>query len=108
MNRWRGTDSFFELDLILRVRNTLRMPQDMLQLLVLDRRDASANMDRFYVLAIEESLFGDAALIREWGRIGTRGRRRIELYRDRGGAMEALETWLRRKQRRGYQIRAKV
>ncbi len=37
-------------------------------------------MARYYVLSIEPSLFGDAALIREWGRIGRTGQRRVELY----------------------------
>jgi predicted DNA-binding WGR domain protein len=78
------------------------MSHDKIQYLVLDRRDPDVNMARFYVLAIEASLFGDAALIREWGRIGTIGKRKIELHETEGSAMEALETWLRRKQRRGY------
>jgi predicted DNA-binding WGR domain protein len=59
-------------------------------------------MARFYVLAIEPTLFGDAALVREWGRLGAEGRRRIDLHEDDGIAREALELWLRRKQRRGY------
>jgi predicted DNA-binding WGR domain protein len=63
-------------------------------------------MARFYVLSIEESLFGDASLIREWGRIGTAGQRRVELHESKVRAAEALEAWLRRKQRRGYRIRA--
>jgi predicted DNA-binding WGR domain protein len=41
------------------------MSHDKIQYLVLDRRDPDVNMARFYVLAIEASLFGDAALIRE-------------------------------------------
>jgi predicted DNA-binding WGR domain protein len=82
------------------------MPKYKLQYLVLDRQDTTANMARFYVLSIEESLFGDAALIREWGRIGTAGQRKIELHQDQDKAVEALETWLRRKQRRGYQLRS--
>jgi predicted DNA-binding WGR domain protein len=81
------------------------MPDDKIQYLVLDRRDPDVNMARFYVLSIEASLFGDVALIREWGRIGTAGQRRIELHESEGSAMEALETWLRRKQRRGYVTR---
>ena len=81
------------------------MPDDKIQYLVLDRRDPDVNMARFYVLSIEASLFGDVALIREWGRIGTAGQRRIELHESEGRAMEALETWLRRKQRRGYVTR---
>jgi len=63
-------------------------------------------MARFYVLTIEESLFGDAALVREWGRIGTIGRRKIELYETRIRAIEGFEMWLRRKQQRGYRIRS--
>ena len=45
----------------------------MLQMLVLERRNASRNMARFYVLAIEPTLFGEMALVREWGRIGSMG-----------------------------------
>jgi predicted DNA-binding WGR domain protein len=82
------------------------MPDEKIQYLVLDRRDPDANMARFYVLSIEESLFGDTALIREWGRIGTAGQRKVELHESKGRAAEALETWLRRKRRKGYQIRA--
>lgn len=59
-------------------------------------------MARYYVLAIEPSLFGDATLIREWGRIGRSGQRRVELYEHQSYALEALETWLERKRRRGY------
>ncbi len=75
-----------------------------LQVLVLERRDEARNMARFYVLSIEPSLFGDLALVREWGRAGHRGRRRLELHRDMEPALEALEKWLARKMRRGYQI----
>lgn len=78
-------------------------PCDKLQMLVLERRDAARNMARFYVLAIEPTLFGEMALVREWGRIGSRGRRRLELYGDGDEAGEALELWLARKCRRGYQ-----
>jgi predicted DNA-binding WGR domain protein len=81
------------------------MPDYKIQYLVLDRCDPNANMARFYVLSIEASLFGDAALIREWGRIGTSGQRKIELCESAGRAAEALETWLRRKQRWGYVTR---
>jgi predicted DNA-binding WGR domain protein len=75
------------------------------QVLVLERRDATRNMARFYVLSIEPSLFGDTALVREWGRMGARGRRLLELHNGTGPAAEALDKWLVRKVRRGYQIR---
>ena len=79
---------------------------DKLNVLVLDRCDPSQNMSRFYVLRIERSLFGDPALVREWGRSGQRGRQMIEIHPSEDKAIEALETWLRRKQRRGYQVRS--
>jgi predicted DNA-binding WGR domain protein len=81
-------------------------PDYRLQMLVLERRDERCNMARYYVLSIEPTLFGDVALVRQWGRIGSPGRRRLDLHPDDGAADEALETWLARKVNRGYQIRA--
>lgn len=75
-----------------------------LQMLVLERRDDERNMARFYVLAIEPTLFGDIALVREWGRFGARGRRRLDLHADHAAAAEALDVWLTRKSRRGYRL----
>jgi predicted DNA-binding WGR domain protein len=46
------------------------------------------------------------ALVREWGRIGSWGRRRLDLHPNRAAAAESLDAWLVRKARRGYQIRA--
>ena len=79
---------------------------DTIQYLVLDRCDPSCNMARYYVLSIEPSLFGETTLVREWGRIGRRGQRKIELYENQSHAVEALEMWLRRKRRRGYLLRS--
>ena len=70
--------------------------------ILLHRIDPSCNMARFYELAIEPSLFGDTALVRRWGRIGTRGRQTIELHPDAATATTALNRWLRAKQQRGY------
>jgi predicted DNA-binding WGR domain protein len=81
------------------------MSTDTIQYLVLDRCDPTCNMARYYVLATEPSLFGETTLTREWGRIGRPGQRRIELYENQSRAVEALETWLQRKRRRGYVVR---
>jgi predicted DNA-binding WGR domain protein len=81
------------------------MSEHTIQYLVLDRCDPTCNMARYYVLSIETSLFGDVSLIREWGRIGRPGQRKIELYNSQSRAVEALETWLQRKCRRGYALR---
>jgi len=75
-----------------------------LNLLVLERRDPACNMARYYVLSLDESLFGDIALVREWGRLGHRPRRRVELHATSDKAEEALEHWLARKKRRGYSV----
>jgi predicted DNA-binding WGR domain protein len=80
------------------------MPDNKIQYLVLDRCDPDANMAWFCILSIKASLFGDAALIRGWGRIGAAGPHKVELHESKGKAIEGLETWLRRKQRRGYVI----
>jgi predicted DNA-binding WGR domain protein len=69
--------------------------------IVLERRDCERNLARFYVLAIEPSLFGDAVLVRAWGRIGSFGRQRLDLYGSAREAGEALGDWLERKIRRG-------
>ncbi|MDF2810056.1 MAG: polymerase [Microvirga sp.] len=77
------------------------MSEEMIQFLVLDRRDPSCNMARFYVLAIEPNLFGSTTLIREWGRIGRRGQRRVEFHDNWMKAAEELAMWLRRKCKKG-------
>ena len=46
------------------IKNTGEIVDHKLQMLVLERRNASCNMARFYVLAIEPTLFGDMALVR--------------------------------------------
>lgn len=45
------------------------------------RSDTTKNMARFYAMSIEPDLFGGSALVRRWGRIGTRGQERIDLLR---------------------------
>ena len=37
-------------------------------------------------------LFGGVSLLREWGRIGTQGRHRIELFEDAGSAADASQA----------------
>lgn len=38
---------------------------------MLERRDPARKIARFFVLSIEPTLLGDAALVPEWGRLGT-------------------------------------
>lgn len=70
--------------------------------LYVERIDAARNMARFYALSIEPTLFGEACLVRRWGRIGSRGRTVIEHYEQEGEAVNAFLDLLRRKRQRGY------
>ena len=73
-------------------------------MLVLRRIDPSRNMSRFYALTIERSLFGDALLVRRWGRIGAHGRVRVDWFDHPEQAIAARTTLIERKRRRGYQL----
>ena len=57
---------------------------------------------RFYRMEVWPDLFGRALLSRQWGRIGTKGRRRLDPYPDPGAAANALARIERQKRRRGY------
>ena len=70
----------------------------------IERVDPEANMYRFYRLRLMPDLFGGVSLLREWGRIGTQGRYRIELFEDAGRATDAMVALYRAKQKRGYQL----
>ena len=61
---------------------------------------------RFYRLEVWSDLFGRALLLRQWGRIGTEGRRRLDPHPDPGAALNALAELAGTKRRRGYQDRA--
>jgi predicted DNA-binding WGR domain protein len=60
---------------------------------------------RFYRIEVWPDLFGRALLVRQWGRIGTEGHRRLDLHPDPGSALNALAQLAGSKRRRGYQDR---
>jgi predicted DNA-binding WGR domain protein len=60
---------------------------------------------RFYRMEVWPDLFGRALLLRQWGRIGTEGRRRLDPHPDPSAAINALAHLARRKRRRGYRDR---
>lgn len=68
----------------------------------LTRIKASKNMSRFYRLDVQPTLFGEFALVREWGRIGRAGQVRSTPYPTRGQADVALAKLYAAKARRGY------
>jgi predicted DNA-binding WGR domain protein len=69
---------------------------------ILTRVRPGRNEWRFYRLAVWPDLFGRALLARQWGRIGTQGRVRLDPYPDAGAAINALAHLVRAKRRRGY------
>ena len=70
----------------------------------LESVDPAHNRARFYELAWQPTLWGNAALVRRWGRIGTRGRERVFLYADDPGAEDALRRWASLRLRHGYRL----
>jgi predicted DNA-binding WGR domain protein len=68
----------------------------------LRRIDPARNMRRFYRLDMQPDLFGGVLLMKEWGRIGARGRIMAERYDSEALAADALQRHADRKKRRGY------
>ena len=69
---------------------------------VLERRDETRNMARFYVISVEPTLFGQWAVVRHWGRLGTSGQARESWFADLDAARAESAGWQRRKRGRGY------
>jgi predicted DNA-binding WGR domain protein len=72
---------------------------------ILERIDPARNIARYYVLSVEPTLFARDTLVRRWGRIGSTGRERLEFLGSAEAAGSALELWLARKRKRGYELR---
>src|SRR5688572_19246083 len=68
----------------------------------LERRDPAVNMARFYAIRIERTLFGQWAVIRQWGRIGTAGSSRANWFDDLEAALSERDAHDHRKRGRGY------
>lgn len=68
------------------------------------REDPARNMARYYGLSLQPTLFGPVALVRNWGRIGTRGQQRIEWHESVREAEVALARQAARRLKRGYAI----
>lgn len=68
----------------------------------LRRIDKARNMRRFYLIDVQPDLFGGVLLVKEYGRIGTRGRLVDESYDNEALAVDAMQRQAERKRRRGY------
>jgi predicted DNA-binding WGR domain protein len=70
--------------------------------LYVERTDATKNMARYYAMSIEPNLFGEACLIRRWGRIGANGQRRVHHFTREEEAVKLFLELLRKRRSRGY------
>jgi predicted DNA-binding WGR domain protein len=68
----------------------------------LTRSDPRRNMHRFYALQLTATLFGEWALVAEWGRIGAAGRLQERVFPSLELAQAALAQRQSVKMRRGY------
>lgn len=66
------------------------------------RIDANRNMARYYMLAIQPTLFGETAVVRSWGRIGKMGGEMTEVFGTEKDAVSRFLELVLRKRKRGY------
>jgi predicted DNA-binding WGR domain protein len=71
-------------------------------LIKLTRSKPAANLHRFYAMHLAPTLFGDCALVMEWGRVGSPGCVREQLFDTEPAAEAALSRRLKAKTRKGY------
>ena len=69
----------------------------------LRRIDPTKNMAQFYALEVEWDLFGRVVLVRQWRRLGTAGKIRLDEHKGEGEAQAALQKLQTAKRRKGYQ-----
>ena len=72
----------------------------------LERREPNRNIHRFYATYITLTLFGEWALVRRWGRIGSRGATLENWFDTEQDARLAEEVIVSSKERRGYAARS--
>jgi predicted DNA-binding WGR domain protein len=66
------------------------------------RIDRTRKMARYYALAIQPTLFGETAVVRRWGRIGSRGGEKSEVFATEREAAVHFLALARRKRLKGY------
>jgi predicted DNA-binding WGR domain protein len=68
----------------------------------LTRTDPTRNINRFYIVDVTPTLFGEWALVREWGRRGSPGTMRLSSYQRRTEAETAEQRTIKRRLQHGY------
>lgn len=76
--------------------------------LYVERIEPEKKMARFYALSVEPTLLGDVSLVRSWGRIGTRGQQKVQLFNEEKQAIGLFLELLREKRKRGYRPKSTV
>lgn len=72
-------------------------------MITLHRLDPSQNMQRFYTVDIQPTLFGEWSLLRFWGRLDRPGgQSHFRTFPTLSAAQQARDGLLREKQRKGY------
>jgi predicted DNA-binding WGR domain protein len=71
----------------------------------LEMHDLGKNLHRFYQLHVTPGIFGDWALVREWGRVGSPGTVRKDWFASEAEAINAGQKLCDAKQKKGYQSR---
>lgn len=91
--RWTGRAAHVK---ILRMTGQLPLP------LYMTRHDPARNMARFYVISLVPTLFGEVSVLRNWGRIGSRGQMMVDTFQTAEDAIAASDRLGKIKRRRGY------
>ncbi|MGV1793632.1 WGR domain-containing protein [Rhizobium sp. A37_96] len=73
--------------------------------LYVERTDPTKNMARYYAMSIEPTLFGQACLVRRWGRIGAGGQRLVHYFEREEEAVDLFLALLKQKRSRGYRLK---
>lgn len=83
----------------------LNLSPDSFSHVILFKDDWPKNQHRFYCLSWQETLFGEGALLRAWGRRGTAMRReKAKLYASPEEAWPQVRRLIRRRLQHGYRL----
>jgi predicted DNA-binding WGR domain protein len=71
-------------------------------MIYLTRTNPARNLKRLYIVDITPTLFGEWAVLREWGRRGSPGTMRLSSYRRREEAHADEQRTIKRRLQHGY------
>lgn len=72
----------------------------MRKVAILRRTRAETGETWFYSLVVERDLFGNVVLVRNWGRMGTRGRQIVQEHPTEDEAIKAMDSVAEKQRRR--------